>query len=93
MGTIMIRCPSTGPAISTGKEVASAAVFRSMAVFLAEHSPRCKVTRENAQQREYSVIDMSLLRASFKRILGRPRRRIWGVQRTRRGAGERSYHV
>ena len=40
MGTTMICCPNTRRMISTGKVVASAVAFRSMAVFLAEPTVR-----------------------------------------------------
>ena len=47
MGTIMIRCPNTGRVISTGKDVASAAAFRSGAVFFSRtYCPHCRVTHE-----------------------------------------------
>ncbi len=47
MGTIMIRCPNTGRAISTGKVVASAVAFRSMAVFFGRtYCPHCRVTHQ-----------------------------------------------
>ena len=47
MGTIMIRCPNTGRAISTSKVVASAVAFRSMAVFFGRtYCPHCRVKHE-----------------------------------------------
>jgi len=51
MGTIMIRCPNTGRAISTGREVASAAIFRSVAVFSAEHIVRTVRSPTNGSQK------------------------------------------
>ena len=91
MGTIMIRCPSTGPAISTGKEVASAVVFRSMAVFLAEHSVRTARSRVSCSAtRVFGNRDVAFER-QLQAHLGCSRRRIWGVQRTRRGAGEKEF--
>jgi len=47
VGTITIRCPKTGRAISTGREVASAAAFRSVAVFFGRtYCTHCRVTHE-----------------------------------------------
>jgi hypothetical protein len=47
MGTIMIRCPQTGRAVSTGKEVASAVAFSSAAVFFGRTYCRyCRVMHE-----------------------------------------------
>ena len=46
MGTIMIRCPNTGRAISTGF-VAEANEFRRMPVFMARvRCPICRVDHE-----------------------------------------------
>jgi hypothetical protein len=46
MSMLMIRCPKTGRAISTGREVESAA-FRSGAVFFSRtYCPLCHVTHE-----------------------------------------------
>jgi hypothetical protein len=82
MGTIMIRCPSTGPAISTGKEVASAVVFRSMAVFLTEHSVRTARSRVSCSAtRVFGNRGVAFAR-QLQAHLGCSRRRIWGVQRT-----------
>jgi len=46
MGMIMIRCPETGRAISTGRYVAPA-TFRSTPVFFSRtHCPLCHVMHE-----------------------------------------------
>ena len=46
MGMIMIRCPKTGRAISTGRFVAPA-IFRSTPVFFSQtHCPLCHVMHE-----------------------------------------------
>ena len=46
MSMLMIRCPKTGQAISTGKEVEIAA-FRSTPVFFGRtYCPLCRVTHE-----------------------------------------------
>jgi hypothetical protein len=46
MGMIMIRCPKTGRAVSTGR-VVSAAVFRRSAVFFSRTDcPLCRSTHE-----------------------------------------------
>ena len=46
MGMIMIRCPKTGQAISTGRYV-EAAAFRSTAVFFSRtRCPLCRITHE-----------------------------------------------
>ncbi len=46
MGTVMIRCPETGRAISTGIE-ADEARFNSMPVFFARsYCPFCRVTHQ-----------------------------------------------
>jgi hypothetical protein len=47
MRTILIRCPKTGQAISTGKAAASASVFRSMPVFFGHtYCPYCRQMHE-----------------------------------------------
>jgi hypothetical protein len=44
MSMLMIRCPKTGQAISTGREVESAA-FRSTAVFFSRtYCPLCRLS-------------------------------------------------
>jgi len=46
MSMLMIRCPKTGQAISTGREVEIAA-FRSTAVFFSwTYCPLCRATHE-----------------------------------------------
>ena len=46
MSMLMIRCPTTGQAISTGREVESAS-FRSSPVFFSlTYCPLCRVTHE-----------------------------------------------
>ena len=46
MSMLMIRCPKTGRAISTGREVEIAA-FRSSPVFFSRtYCPLCRVTHE-----------------------------------------------
>ena len=46
MSMLMIRCPKTGQAISTGREVEIAA-FRSTPVFFSRtYCPLCRVTHE-----------------------------------------------
>jgi len=46
MSMLMIRCPKTGRAISTGREVESAS-FRSSPVFFSRtYCPLCQVTHE-----------------------------------------------
>ena len=46
MSMLMIRCPKTGQAIPTGREV-EIAVFRSTPVFFSRtYCPLCRVTHE-----------------------------------------------
>ncbi|MBV1697043.1 MAG: hypothetical protein KGQ47_01730 [Hyphomicrobiales bacterium] len=47
MVTIMIRCPTTGQAISTGRKVASIEAFRSSPVFFGRtYCPHCRLMHE-----------------------------------------------
>ena len=46
MGTVMIRCPETGRAVSTGMRVDTES-FRAMPVFFARsHCPICRAEHE-----------------------------------------------